>query len=66
MLAAILILGMILLHTSALLFALLAGRRLIGAAASLSRKSAHSKMHNRERPDGAGFENRRVICTFDC
>jgi hypothetical protein len=50
MLATILIVVMILLQTGALSLGLMVDRRFITAAASLNRKSAHSTIHNRERP----------------
>jgi hypothetical protein len=50
MLALILIVVMILLQTGALSLGLMAGRTFITAAVRLNRKSAHSTIHNRERP----------------
>ena len=61
MLATILIVVMILLQTGALSLGLMVDRRFITAAASLNRKSAHSTMHNRERPKGAGLGNKEVL-----
>ena len=61
MLATILIVVMILLQTGALSLGLMVDRRFITAAASLNRKSAHSTIHNRERPKGAGLGNKEVL-----
>ena len=61
MLATTLIVVMILLQTGALSLGLMVDRRFITAAASLNRKSAHSTIHNRERPKGAGLGNKEVL-----
>jgi len=50
MLATILILAMILLHTGALSLGLMVGPRFITGAARWNRKSALLNKHNRERP----------------
>ena len=59
MLATILIVVMILLQTGALSFGLMVDRRFITAAASLNRKSVHSKYMTGNGPKGAGLGNRR-------